>query len=152
LAVLKSKPVEDALRKHHGNMAAVGRKFGVTREAVRQYVENRPALKEVCLECRETMKDEAESALLKAIRKCQGWAVCFYLKCQAKDRGYVEKEADKPKDDGKGPGGLSIDEAIDYAEYLIWKSARESPATVPDGVPMVPERGAAVEGVQVSGG
>ena len=33
----------------------------------------------------------AENSLFEAIRRGEAWAVCFYLKCMAKDRGYVER-------------------------------------------------------------
>jgi len=33
----------------------------------------------------------AENKLLDAVEKRQAWAVCFYLKCQGKKRGYIEQ-------------------------------------------------------------
>jgi predicted transcriptional regulator len=91
MAVLKAKLVEQKLRELHGNMAAVGRHFGVTRAAVHNYVRKRPNLLAVLDEAREAMKDHAESALHTAIFKGEAWAICFYLKTQAKSRGYVER-------------------------------------------------------------
>jgi predicted transcriptional regulator len=91
MAKLTAKLVEDQLRQLHGNMAAVARAFGVTRPAVYNYIHRHPTLVEVLKECRETMKDHAESALYSAVFDKEAWAVCFYLKTQAKDRGYVEK-------------------------------------------------------------
>jgi hypothetical protein len=88
---LSVKQVEEKLRELSGNAAAVGRAFGVTRSAVCHYIERHPSLRGVARECRETMKDHAESALYKAVLAGEGWAVCFYLKTQAKDRGYVER-------------------------------------------------------------
>jgi len=92
MAVLKAKDVETKLRECHGNMAAVGRAFGVTRQAVFTFVRARPKLAKVLVDCREAMKDNVESALYKAALSGEGWAVCFYLKTQAKDRGYIEKQ------------------------------------------------------------
>lgn len=37
------------------------------------------------------MCDNAESALNRAVINGEAWAVCFTLKTQAKDRGYVER-------------------------------------------------------------
>ena len=34
----------------------------------------------------------AELALYKAIQDGEGWAVCFYLKTQGKQRGYIERQ------------------------------------------------------------
>lgn len=91
MAVLKAKEVEAKLRELHGNMAAVGRHFGVTRQAVFDFVRRRPTLAAAKDDCREGMKDNAESALYAAVLRGEAWAVCFYLKTQAKDRGYVER-------------------------------------------------------------
>jgi hypothetical protein len=46
------------------------------------------------------MKDNAESALYSAVLGGEAWAVCFYLKTQAKDRGYVERQEMTGKDGG----------------------------------------------------
>src|SRR5262245_7665780 len=91
MAVLKADELAEKLRECHGNMAACGRAFGVTRNAVWKYIQSRPSLLEVARECRETMIDHAESALYRAVLAGEAWAVCFILKTQAKNRGYVEK-------------------------------------------------------------
>lgn len=89
---LTCKNVSAALRQFNGNMAAAARSFGVTRTAVYLFIERHPELKPVVKECRESMKDHAESSLQRALLAGEAWAVCFYLKCQAKDRGYVERQ------------------------------------------------------------
>ncbi len=91
MAKLTTQLVEKLLRKHDGNLAAVGRAAGVTRTAVGNFIERHESLKPVLQETRETMKDGAESSLYNAAKAGESWAVCFYLKCQAKDRGYVER-------------------------------------------------------------
>jgi hypothetical protein len=83
--------VAQQLRELHGNVAAVARACGVGRTAVCNFVRRRPQLQGVLKECREAMKDNAESALYRAVLAGEAWAVCFYLKTQAKDRGYVER-------------------------------------------------------------
>jgi hypothetical protein len=92
MATLNAKLLEAKLRELHGNMAACARHFGTTRQAVHRYVSKRPALQAVVLECRESMKDHAESALYNAVFKGESWAVRYYLSCQAKDRGYVLRQ------------------------------------------------------------
>jgi hypothetical protein len=87
---LTTATVEARLRELSGNMAAVARSFGVTRQAVWKFVQARPTLQAVADDVRESMKDHAESALQAAVMRGESWAVCFYLKTQAKDRGYVE--------------------------------------------------------------
>lgn len=88
---LTAENVEAKLREFGGNMAAVGRHFGVTRQAVYDFVRRRKSLRAVVDDARESFKDNAESALQAAVLRGEAWAVCFYLKCQAKDRGYVER-------------------------------------------------------------
>ena len=43
--------------------------------------------------------DVAETALLAAVAKGEAWAVCFYLKCKGKARGWTERA------EVTGPGG-----------------------------------------------
>lgn len=54
--------------------------------------------------------DIAESKLWEAVLNGEAWAVCFYLKTQGKQRGYVEKNITQHE------GGLSmqiVEEVID---------------------------------------
>jgi predicted transcriptional regulator len=90
--VLDAASVEEQLRKLDGSQAAVARFFGVTRQAVSKLVAAHPALQDACRDAREGMKDEAESSLYRAVKDGQAWAVCFFLKTQAKDRGYIERQ------------------------------------------------------------
>ncbi len=92
MRVLTEEALEEQLRKNKGNLAACARYFGITRQAVYGYISTRPHLKEVQDECTETVIDTAESKLFAAINKGESWAICFFLKCRAKSRGYVEKE------------------------------------------------------------
>jgi hypothetical protein len=102
VAVLKVSEVEAKLRELNGNMAAVARHFGVTRAAVWLCVQKHESLKKAQHDCREGMKDNAESSLYRAILNGEAWAVCFFLKTQAKDRGYVERT------EHTGPDGRPI--------------------------------------------
>src|SRR5262249_10585740 len=83
--------VASQLERSHGNLAAAARSLGYTREGLRKLVNRHPSLGAVLRDCREAMKDDAESALYAAALRGEAWAVCFFLKCQAKDRGYVER-------------------------------------------------------------
>ena len=116
---LKADDVAAKLRELHGNMAAAARAFGVTRQAVHAFVAARPSLAAVAAECRESMKDHAESALHKAVVGGEAWAVCFYLKTQAKDRGYVERVEQTGKNGGPAEvsGKVTHDVAAELAPY-----------------------------------
>jgi len=80
-----------ALEASMGNVSAAARALGYTRRRVEQRIAKSPKLQEAKNDLRESMTDNAESALNRAILQGEAWAVCFYLKCQAKNRGYVER-------------------------------------------------------------
>lgn len=98
-----TRPIlEKALIKLDGNMAEVGRHLGVTRQAVSVAVK-RLGMEAVLEEASETMLDDAENALGKAIRNGEAWAVCFYLKTKGKRRGYIERQ------EFSGPDGKPVE-------------------------------------------
>jgi hypothetical protein len=83
--------VADAIRETHGFISQAARRLGCCWDTVKAYVVKYPEVAAAKLEARESMKDIGEAALFKAVSAGEGWAVCFFLKCQAKDRGYIEK-------------------------------------------------------------
>jgi hypothetical protein len=90
--------VEELLRRFHGNMSAVARHYGCSRQAVARYCARREALRAVVDDTRESMKDDAESALYEAVLRGESWAVKMYLLTQAKDRGYTYRQEVAAKD------------------------------------------------------
>ena len=89
---LTAEAVTAAIRDMNGNISAVARRLGVCRQTVYSYIERHPSVKDVLVESRETMIDNAESALYRAVLNGEAWAVCFFLKTQGKSRGYVERQ------------------------------------------------------------
>jgi len=79
-----------ALRETHGMIAPAARKLGYTRAGLYKYIQ-RHQLEEVIKEERESTLDFAELFLWKAITEGNLTAIIFYLKCQGKSRGYVER-------------------------------------------------------------
>jgi hypothetical protein len=65
--------------------------LGMTRKAVYLRIEGSPELAESLHDAREMGLDLGEAALFKAIDRGEAWAICFYLKTQGKQRGYIEK-------------------------------------------------------------
>lgn len=92
MAKLTIKKVEEALRKWSGNMAAVGRQCGVTRQGVWDFVQKHDKLKEVQTELRETFVDNIESGLYSEAIKGNVTAQIFILKTLGRNRGYVERQ------------------------------------------------------------
>ena len=80
-----------ALEESKGLIAPAARALGCSRDAIRSYLEEYSAVSQAKLDQREAVTDMAENALYQAILDREAWAVCFYLKCLAKDRGYVER-------------------------------------------------------------
>lgn len=83
-----------ALRESKGLVTHAAKRLGVTHEAMRQRLLRSPTLQQVRAEAREALVDIAESSLFRQIEAGEAWAVCFFLKTQAKDRGYVERSED----------------------------------------------------------
>ena len=95
--------VAGLLRKHAGNMAAVGRAYGVRRQSVRDYLETRPDLRALADEYREAVVDDAEEGLTACVRRHEPWAITLALKTLGKSRGYVERQ------EVSGPGGGPVE-------------------------------------------
>ena len=85
-----AKQVSEALLKRDGNLTAAASKLGVTRQAVYNYIK-RYDLQGVLDQARENMVDEAVGQLHKLVRDGNLGATIFYLKTQAKGRGFTER-------------------------------------------------------------
>lgn len=84
--------VIEVIKKTHGLIAMTARQLGCTRQTVYNYRDKHLAVREALEEAREYMKDVAEDSLFKRVEAGEAWAVCFYLKTQGTDRGYVERQ------------------------------------------------------------
>lgn len=129
--ILAIAPVAASLVKHDGNISCVARQFGVGRSAVQAFIGRHADLQTVLIDSREGLKDDAESVLGKAVRDGEPWAVCFYLKTQAQDRGYVEKQ----KHEHSGQGQLVI------TRVVVERGADGGGATDPPGGAALPSAG-----------
>ena len=81
----------EALEQSKGLIAPAARALGCSRDTIRSYLDEYSAVAQAKLDQEEAVKDMAENALYAAILRGEAWAICFYLKCRAKDRGYVER-------------------------------------------------------------
>ena len=79
------------LKESRGLVAVAARKLGISRQQIYRRLDSSDEVREAVKEARDFTTDTAEAALFKAIAEGQPWAVCFYLKTQGRDRGYVEK-------------------------------------------------------------
>ena len=79
------------LAQNDGNVAAVARRFSVSRQAILKRINKSEPLQQILEDAREGMLDEGEASLYRAVKQGEAWAVCFFLKTQGKRRGYTEK-------------------------------------------------------------
>jgi len=82
----------EAVKECKGLLTLVAEKTGLGYRTVNRYATEFPTVQEAVREAKEGMVDLAESKLFAAIDKGDAWAICFYLKTQAKHRGYVERQ------------------------------------------------------------
>jgi len=80
-----------AIKEAHGFITVAAKKLGIHRSQLHNLINAHPTVKAALTDAREEMKDFAEGKLFANIQEGKEASVFFYLKCQAKDRGYVEK-------------------------------------------------------------
>jgi len=81
-----------AIEGSGGFVTTIARRVGCSRTTVYNAMERYATVKQAIQDEKDSLKDMAEGELLKQIKGGNTTAVIFYLKTQAKDRGYVEKQ------------------------------------------------------------
>lgn len=85
------KLIAKGLEAAMGNVSLAAKQLGYSRSGLHLRISQSEFLRQVMKDLRESMTDNAESSLNRGILAGEAWAVCFYLKCQGRDRGYVER-------------------------------------------------------------
>ncbi len=85
--------IMDAIRAKHGLVYLAAKKLHCSPVTIYKRINSVPKVAEVVKEERGLFVDTAEEKLYEAVKRGDSWAVCFTLKCQGKDRGYIEKMA-----------------------------------------------------------
>jgi hypothetical protein len=83
--------VEHALTYAGGLVGIAAKRLKVDRSTVARYLARYPSLKRHQELCKELTSDRVEWALITAAVKGAPWAVQWWLKHQARDRGYLEQ-------------------------------------------------------------
>ena len=112
-----------ALHETNGLLTLAAKATGLGYRTVQRYVAEFPSVREAVQESKESMIDLAESKLFESITKGEAWAICFYLKTQAKQRGYIERQ------EITGAGG----EAIKYEISVNSEAAKRLTKDVLNG-------------------
>ena len=82
----------DAIHNSRGLLTAAADALGCTRKAIYDAAKRHPEIQQAIEESRERTTDMAESKLFQKISEGDNTAIIFYLKTQAKKRGYVERQ------------------------------------------------------------
>jgi len=80
-----------AIQGSKGFVTIIGKRLGCSARHVYNLLDKYPTAREALENERESMKDFAEGQLFKRIEGGDTTAIIFYLKTQAKERGYVER-------------------------------------------------------------
>ncbi len=83
--------IATALKDNKGFRTAAARQLGCATTTVTTYINRHKKLQALAHELREEMLDFAESKLLENISNGCRSSIFFFLKCQGKDRGYIER-------------------------------------------------------------
>lgn len=81
-----------AIQNTRGFVTTIAKNLGCSRMHVYRLIEKYPTAKEALANEREGVKDFAEGKLLEQINAGNIAGIIFYLKTQAKDRGYIERQ------------------------------------------------------------
>ncbi len=104
--------VAAALKDARGFVSVAARRLGCSDSTVRSYVERYATCKQAVTDAREAMIDLAEGKLYANINDGDNTAIIFFLKTQAKDRGYVERV----EQTGADGGPQTVHVVIRYAD------------------------------------
>ncbi len=128
-----------ALKDTRGMVAVAARKLGCDRQTIYNLAKTDDGVREALVEAREFTTDTAELSLFSAIQKGEPWAVCFYLKTQGKNRGYVERHEHRHLRDIPDTelidlvtGGLAELFGGDGAATADFATAQNLPESAPD--------------------
>jgi hypothetical protein len=103
-----TQQVEDAIIKTEGYLTSTAKELGCPVERLKKMIKDSKRLKDILFEVKESCLDRAELELMNLVKngshdKSKLLAIMFYLKCQGKGRGWIDRpegkagnSADKP--------------------------------------------------------
>ena len=110
MAITARQAIE-AVKDSRGFVTTVAKRLGCSRRYVYALMDKYPTVKQAILDERESLKDFAEGKLLEQINEGNMTGIIFYLKTQAKDRGYIERH----EVSGPDGGPVSVDHTFNDA-------------------------------------
>lgn len=103
----------EVFRKTDCNVSLAAEKAGVHRRQVYRWMDDDPEFKTAFENERERIIDHVESALMKNIQAGKEASIFFFLKCRAKDRGYIERQ------ELTGRDGKDLYQAPDFSKLTV---------------------------------
>ena len=116
-----AQQVADALTNAKGFVSIAAHNLQCADRTVRNYMEKYAMCKQAVMDAREAMIDVAEGRLYQNINNGDNTAIIFFLKTQAKHRGYVEKNITELT--GKDNGDIPV-RVVDYRNGLSSLTSR----------------------------
>ncbi len=89
---LTEQQIQQALSESFGLIAPAARRLRCTRQALYRRIQKNRKLQQSIEQARETVLDEAEGQLYKAVCRGEHWAITFLLRTLGRGRGYVERQ------------------------------------------------------------
>lgn len=89
---LKDKTIAEALRATGGFISQAAKKLNTSQPNLTQRIKKSQYLKDELESIKDAYLDLAEHALITKLKSGDLGAICFYLKCQGKNRGYIERQ------------------------------------------------------------
>jgi len=98
---LTIKQIDDGIRATGGFLTYTAKKLGVTYNAIYARIQKSPQLQRTQAEIQESYLDLGEHSLIKKMKDEDLGAICFFLKCKGRGRGYQEKAPENNQEDQK---------------------------------------------------
>ena len=107
----------EALRAKFGNATEAAKAVGIAKQSAYNWRRDDPVFAAEWDEVNESLKDFAESKLMINISRGKEASIFFFLKCKAKDRGYIDRV------DINHSGRLSLEDVL----AASWKAGEKKP-------------------------
>lgn len=111
--------VAKAIQQSRGLKSFAAQMLGCSRQTVSNYCVKYPHLLDVLKEAKSMTIDMAEHKLYERMMAGDAWAVCFFLKTQAKARGYIERQEVTGRNGGPIATQTEVTHTIDLAKLNV---------------------------------
>jgi len=123
-----------AILECNGLLTIAAKRANVGVTTIYRYVNEYPSVKQASIEAKESMLDFAEGKLYSKIKAGDNVAILFYLKCQGKARGYIERtEISNPEGESFRVEHSGREKLISAINRLAARAGEDKDTPKPDG-------------------